>query len=91
MQLEEITQLIAIRDYIVNATCNFNLNRDDTRELSKMLILVDKRIVEKLLAPEFKKLINFAGANKAMADAIDASSGTFKEANEIKKSEREKL
>lgn len=73
MDLSEITQLIEIRNYIVLATNNFNLMRGVSRELAKMLTLVDKRITEKLLSDEFKAHIGFADADKAQAEAIEAN------------------
>lgn len=70
MNLASITQLIEIRNYVSNAIHNYNLNKDTSRTMSKMLTLLDKRITDTLLSPAFKTFINFEDADKAMQDAI---------------------
>jgi hypothetical protein len=71
MKLAEISQLIEVRNYTVNAVNNFNLNRDEGRELQKMLILLDKLIVRELLSPEFKKFVEFSKADEVMAEVVN--------------------
>lgn len=82
MKVEKIAQLIEIRNYVVNAVHNFNLNREDSREMGKMLTLLDKHITGAILDSNFKKLINFEEeADKALAEARENNSGAFTQAN----------
>lgn len=57
--LAEMGNLIQIRNYIHQSVNNFNLERNKVNSLGDMLILIDKLIIEKLLANDFKSLINF--------------------------------
>ncbi len=41
-----------------------------SRDLAKMLTLLDKRITEAILDDNFKKFIDFGDADQAMSDAI---------------------
>ena len=71
MKLAEISQLIEVRNYAVNAVNNFNLDREDGRAMQKMLILLDKLIVKEMLSPEFKKIVEFSKADEAVAEVIN--------------------
>lgn len=71
MKLAEISQLIEVRNYVVNAVNNFNLIREDGREMQKMLILLDKLIVKELLSPEFKKIVEYSKVEEAMAEVVN--------------------
>jgi hypothetical protein len=48
MDLKEITDLIAIRQYVVNSTGNPAINRETVSYMNGVLILVDKKIVDLL-------------------------------------------
>jgi hypothetical protein len=58
MKLSEITGLIEIRSYISSAVNNYSLHRDKVKQLNEMLILIDARIVEKLLSKDFKEFLH---------------------------------
>lgn len=71
----EISQLIAnlvkIRDFTINAVNNFNLNKATSREMAKMLTLLDKQISEAILSDAFKNFVNFNDeADKVLAEVI---------------------
>lgn len=69
MDLNEISGLIEIRNYISSAINNYSINRDTVAELNRMLILIDKRIVDKLLAKDFKNYLGFQDVDKFVAEA----------------------
>lgn len=68
MDISEISNLISIRMYVVQSVNNYSIARDVVSELNAMVILLDKLIVEKLMSPDFKKLINYADKDKAVAE-----------------------
>lgn len=68
MDLSEINNLIQVRNYVANATNNYSLSKVVVAELSTMLLLLDRLIVEKLTGKDFKEYINFADKAKAIAD-----------------------
>ena len=68
MDISEISNLIAIRTYVVQSVNNYSLQKSVVSEMSAMIILLDKLIIEKLMSQDFKKLINFADKDKAVAE-----------------------
>lgn len=71
MDLSEISNLIQIRNYIHQSVNNFALERSKVNSLGDMLILIDKLIVDKLLANDFKSLINFQNLQQYKSKAIE--------------------
>jgi hypothetical protein len=69
MNLNEITQLIEIRSYVFNAINNFNLPKEEGHQLNKMLVLIDRRIVDRLMGEEFKNFLGYQDADKVMLEA----------------------
>jgi hypothetical protein len=69
MDLNEISSLIEIRNYISSAINNYSISRDVVADLNRMLILIDRRIVDKLLAKDFKDFLGFKDVDKFVADA----------------------
>jgi hypothetical protein len=69
MDLQEITSLITIRNHVVNSINNYALTRDTVSKLNEMLILLDRRIVDKLLDQDFKDFLGFEDAKKFVQEA----------------------
>ena len=68
MNLEEISNLIQIRQYVSESVNNYGIDKSVIPELNGMVILLDKLIIEKLMTDEFKQYINFADKAKAVAE-----------------------
>lgn len=73
MDLKEITELISIRQYVINSMGNFNVDRKSLNELNGLLLLLDKRIVELLLNEEFKEYIGYKDVKKAIEEVARLS------------------
>lgn len=84
MDLSAITDLIKVRDYIANSLNNNSIDRKTLSELGKMLLLTDQKILNMLNTDKFKDYIDYANANKAIAENRRITSGVFDEANRIK-------
>lgn len=69
MNLKEITDLISIRQYVVNSTGSPYLDRATVNVMNGMLILLDNKILGLLQSEEFKKYINYQDVRKAIEDA----------------------
>ena len=69
MDLKEMTDLIAIRQYMANAAGNYNLNKDTVNYLAKLILMVDIKLVELLQNSEFKKYVNYQDVDKAVIEA----------------------
>jgi hypothetical protein len=68
MNLEEINQLIAIRQFIAQTVgSNYNVEKAAISDLNGMLILIDQKIVNALLHPEFKSFIGFENVKEAIS------------------------
>lgn len=70
MDLKELTDLIAIRQYVINATGNSSINRETVNYMSGALILLDNKIIEILKSNEFKDYINYKDVRKAIEDVV---------------------
>ena len=70
MDLKEITDLIAIRQYVVNSTGNPAINRETVSYMNGVLILDDKKIVDLLKGQEFKEYIDYQNVRQAIEDVV---------------------
>lgn len=68
MDLTELTDLIKVRDYVVNSQANPAIDRATVRELNGMLIMLDKKILSILLGDKFKEYVNYKDVQKAIQD-----------------------
>jgi hypothetical protein len=68
MNLKELTDLIAIRQYVVNATANPAIDRATVTHMNNTLLLLDKKIIGLLQSEAFKEYINYADVRKAIED-----------------------
>lgn len=59
MKLQEISNLIQIRNYVSSAINNFSIDKKVIKELNNTLILLDRRITEELVSDVFKEHIGF--------------------------------
>jgi hypothetical protein len=69
MELKELTDLINVRNYVVNATGNPAIDRQTVNELNGILLLIDKKIITILKSIEFKEYIGYADVRKAIEEA----------------------
>jgi len=68
MKINEISDLIAIRNYVQLSQDNYNLRKEHVAELRMILVLLDKKLASTLLGDEFKKFVNFEEGKAAMAE-----------------------
>ena len=68
MELKEITELISIRQYVVNSTANPTINRETVSYMNGVLILLDKKIVSLLKGDDFKEYIDYQNVRQAIED-----------------------
>jgi hypothetical protein len=68
MDLKEITDLIAIRQYVVNSTANPAIDRETVSYMNGILILLDKKIVTLLKSQDFKEYIDYQNVRRAIED-----------------------
>jgi hypothetical protein len=72
MKVNEIADLIKIRDYISISINNFSIKRESVNDLNKTLILLDKILVDELTGSAFREKINFQSeANLALQEVIE--------------------
>lgn len=72
--LQEIVDLITIRNYAANSVNNHSLKRDVTNQLNTTVILLDKILVEQLVSEEFKSLVHFENASEIIKDVVKHTS-----------------
>jgi hypothetical protein len=73
MKINEIVDLIQIRNYVANSINNHSLKRDSVNQLNTTLILLDKMLVEELTGDKFKEKINFENAQEAIKEVIQTT------------------
>jgi len=72
MKVNEISDLIQIRNYVSESINNFSIKRETVNELNKTLLLLDKILVDELTGEKFKNKISFEeNANSAAKEAIE--------------------
>ena len=78
MDLKELTDLIDIRQYVVNNVALPTIDRKIVNELNGILLLLDQKIIGLLTSPDFKEYIgyhNVEEAKKAAAQITNIYSG----------------
>lgn len=70
MDLQELTDLIKIRDYVVNSRALPTIDRKTVNELDGMLLLLDKKIIGILTSDEFKEYIDYKNVQQAKEAAV---------------------
>lgn len=70
MDLKEITELITVRQYVVNSTANPAINRETVSYMNGVLILLDNKIVSLLKSQEFKEYIDHKNVRQAIEEVV---------------------
>ena len=68
MNLKELTDLISIRQYVVNSTANPTIDRSTVSYMNGLLILLDKKIIEILKSDGFKDYVDYKNVKQAIED-----------------------
>jgi hypothetical protein len=71
MNLKELVDLIAIRQYVVNATANPTIDRATVNVVNGVLLMLDKKILGIIQSSGFKDYINYADVQQAKIDAAN--------------------
>ena len=83
LNIEEIVNLITIRQYVVNSTANPALDRKAVNYMNGTLLMIDKKIMSLLESEKFKEYINYKDVRKAVEEVVKL--------NDIKSGIRHKL
>lgn len=68
MDLEELVNLITVRQYVVNATANPTMDRAAVNYLNGSLIMIDRKIMTLLQGEQFKSYIDYSNVRKAIEE-----------------------
>jgi hypothetical protein len=71
MDLKELVDLIAIRQYVVNSTGNPTISKATVNVMNGMLLLLDKKILDIIQSDDFKEYVNYADVQQAKIDAYN--------------------
>lgn len=71
MDLQELVDLINIRQYVVNSTANPAIDRGTVTYMNSVLLLLDRKIVGLLQTSEFKEYINYGDVDKAVREVAE--------------------
>jgi hypothetical protein len=69
MDLRELVDLIAIRQYVINASGNFAISKTVINTMSDMLLSLDAKILDLLQSDEFKQHIGYQDTRQARIEA----------------------
>lgn len=83
MNLNELVNLITIRQYVINSVDNASLDRAVVNYMNGARLLIDVKIIELLQTDEFKKYINYKDLKSAIENVAKL--------NDIKSGIRHKL
>jgi hypothetical protein len=71
MKLNELVDLISIRQYVVNATGNSSIDRATVNYMNGALLMIDKKIVSLLQSDEFREYIDYKDVRQAIKNVAD--------------------
>ena len=70
MELKELTDLIAIKEYVANSVGIMAIDRKTVSILNGILLLLDKKIIDILTGDEFKEYIDYGNVQEAKIAAV---------------------
>ncbi len=68
MDLQEITNLISLRQYVQDSLSNPTIDRQTISYLNGVLIMIDKKLIAQLKSDEFKEYINYSDVKQSIED-----------------------
>lgn len=68
--LDELSSLVTVRDYAYTVINNSNFNRADVNDLTAILILLDKKILDVMRSQDFKEYIGFDDSKKIIQEMV---------------------
>lgn len=71
MDLQELLDLIKIREYVVNSIALPTINRKTVSELNGILLLLDQKIIGFLTDSDFKDYIGYKNVEEAKRKAAE--------------------
>lgn len=71
LDIQEIVNLITIRQYVVNSTANPALDRKSVNYMNGVLLMTDKKIMSLLEDDRFKDYINYQDVRKAVEEVVN--------------------
>jgi hypothetical protein len=83
MDTQELLDLIAIRNYVVNSTASPLFDKKTIKDLDGLSILLDKKIVAILMSDEFKEYVGFADVQKVIQEVRNTKEGPMNQARKI--------
>jgi hypothetical protein len=73
MDLQELTNLIQIRQYVVNTVNNLTIDRPTVTAMNNTLLLLDKKIIGLLTDKSFKDFIGYDKIEQVVKDVANAN------------------
>lgn len=71
MKINQMAELILIRNYIANSIDNHNFKRDKVNQLNNILITLDKNLTDEIISDKFKSNLNLLNVEDAVKEVID--------------------
>lgn len=72
MKVNEIADLIQIRNYLSESINNFSISRAGVNELNRTLVLLDKVLVKELTGEKFRERVSFGeNVDEALQEVIE--------------------
>ena len=68
MDLKELVELIAIKNYVAFAVDNFALDRETVKYMNDSKIMLDKKVIGILKSDEFKEYIEYQNVQGAVQE-----------------------
>lgn len=68
MNLKELTDLMDVRQYVVNSTANPTIDRETVKYMNGLLIMLDKKIIAILKSDDFKEYVDYKDVRQAIED-----------------------
>lgn len=68
MNLKELTDLMDVRQYVVNSTANPTIDRETVKYMNGLLIMLDKKIIALLKSDDFKEYVDYKDVRQAIED-----------------------
>jgi len=88
MDMKELSDLIATRNYVLLAIDNFSIDKETSRYMSDLRVILDKKIIDLLKGDEFKSYVGYEKLAEVKREMAETNNEVFQKARQKLNTER---
>lgn len=88
MDLKELSDLITIRNYVLVSVDDFAIDKETSRYMGDLKLMLDQKIIELLKDEKFKDYVGYDGLTEVKQERAKTQNESFQKARQTLNAER---